>query len=91
MDKVLIVLSVFGCGDAAVNCDLLGERMETYQTEAACERRVEDVLTTATGLPYPMVVAQCANPAETAATIAELVPGQPAAEEMIAMNVEDGS
>lgn len=75
MDKVLIILSMFGCSDAGNQCDLLDTGAEVYQSRAACERQIDASMETEMDAPYPTIVAHCGTPEETALIVKDLTPG----------------
>lgn len=75
MEKVLIILSMFGCSDAGTQCDLLDTRAEVFQSRAACEQRIESSMQTEMDVPYPTIIANCGTPEETALIVEDLAPG----------------
>lgn len=75
MEKVLIILSMFGCSDAGTDCALLDTGAELYESRAACERRIDDSMETEMDAPYPTIIAHCGTPAETAVIVDDLAPG----------------
>lgn len=75
MEKVLIILSMFGCSDAGTQCDLLDSGAEIYRTRAACEQEMDSVLQDTQGVPYPTIIANCGTPEETALIVNDLAPG----------------
>jgi hypothetical protein len=86
MEKVLILLSLFGCSDAVTQCDVLRVSERTYVSRQACERQIDAALQARLDAPYPTVVAHCGTAAETASLVDDLVPGADGAE-MIAGNI----
>lgn len=77
MEKVLIILSMFGCSDAGNQCELLDIGAEIYRTRAACERQIEASMQTEMNAPYPTIIANCGTPEETALVVKDLAPGAP--------------
>lgn len=75
MDKVLIILSMFGCSDAGNQCKLLDTGAELYQSRAACERHIEASFPSEMDAPYPTIIANCGTPQETALIVEDLTPG----------------
>ena len=74
MEKVLIILSMFGCSDAGTQCDLLDTSAEIFQSRVACERHIESSLQTEMNAPYPTIIANCGTPEETALIVEDLAP-----------------
>ena len=74
MEKVLIILSMFGCSDAGNQCDVLDTSAELYQSRAACEQQVDVVLQNQQDAPYPTIIANCGTPEETALIVQDLAP-----------------
>lgn len=59
MSALFYVMAVFGCGDGAAQCveaRLAGRR---FETQAACVRMLEDVLTGSTDVDAPSISARC--------------------------------
>lgn len=59
MSALFYVMAVFGCGDGAAQCveaRLAGRR---FETQAACERALEEVLTSSTDVDAPSISARC--------------------------------
>ena len=77
MEKVLIILSMFGCSDAGNQCDLLDTGTEVFQSRAACERQIDASIHTGMDAPYPTIIANCGTPEETALIVKDLAPGAP--------------
>jgi hypothetical protein len=77
MEKVLIVLSMFGCSDAGTRCDLLDTGAEVFRSRAACERQIDASMETGMDAPYPTIIATCGTPEETALIVKDLAPGAP--------------
>ena len=75
MEKVLIILSMFGCSDAGNQCELLDTGAELYQSRAACERQINASMESEMEAPYPTIVAHCGTPEETALVVEDLTPG----------------
>lgn len=77
MEKVLVILSLFGCSDSGTQCELLQTADQLYRSQAACERRVDAVLRTAgRDAPYPTVIVHCGTAEETARVLDDLSPGR---------------
>ena len=77
MEKVLVILSLFGCSDAGTQCELLQTADQLYRSQAACERRIDAVLGTAgQDAPYPTVIVHCGTAEETARILDDLTPGR---------------
>lgn len=74
MEKVLIILSLFGCSDAGNQCELLQTADQVYQTRSACERQIDATLQSGQDAPYPTVIAHCGTAAETARVVDDLSP-----------------
>ena len=74
MDKVLIILSMFGCSDAGNQCELLDTSAEVFQSRAACERQIDSSIETEMDAPYPTIIANCGTPEETALIVKDLTP-----------------
>ncbi|MDF1794712.1 MAG: hypothetical protein P1U88_22575 [Thalassobaculaceae bacterium] len=74
MDKVLIILSLFGCADSGTQCELLDTAGQVYATHGVCERRIDAALATGQDAAYPTIIAYCGTPAETAQVVDTLTP-----------------
>ncbi|MEQ8394936.1 hypothetical protein [Thalassobaculum sp.] len=75
MEKVLVILSLFGCSDAGAQCEPIPVADAFYDSRAVCERQVEARLGSGDlDGPYPTVIANCGTAQETAQVIADLVP-----------------
>jgi len=72
METALILLTLFGCNDAGLDCETLARSQARFGTMAACEAAIDPAFDGVIGLPFPMVIAQCGTRAETAAAIAAL-------------------
>ncbi|MCR9072639.1 MAG: hypothetical protein NXI18_13050 [Alphaproteobacteria bacterium] len=75
MEKVLLVLSLFGCSDAGAQCEPIPVADAFYDSRAVCERQIETRLGSGDlDGPHPTVIANCGTAQETEQVIADLVP-----------------
>lgn len=68
-----IGITILGCGNQEKVCDLVFQSTAQYQTEAACEAAIPATLIKVEEAQYPVLLAQCEAPVETAV----IIPHQP--------------
>lgn len=69
MQAALIVMTIMGCDDAATACHYIATPEERWPSIALCESASEEQLRAyANRSNYPVLIAACQTPTETAAT-----------------------
>ena len=59
LQEAVIVMTVLGCGDQTMNCDLVPRPDKTWETQAECNAAIPKVLTNITDASYPVLTAYC--------------------------------
>ncbi len=74
MKTILIILTLFGCDDSGLLCDVLAQPETAFETQADCMDDADRLLEQALVEPYPLLVTQCASADRTNEFIAEVAP-----------------
>lgn len=68
MDTLFYVMAVFGCADGASQCSEVRLAERRFESQAQCERAVEDVLMASTDVGAPTIAARCMSSMRYVAT-----------------------
>lgn len=71
METLVVILSIFACGDGGESCRQIERRATDWPTVAACESHLDAVLSKHTHLDAPRIVAAC-EPSQPEALVASL-------------------
>ena len=55
----LVVMTVMGCGDEAVDCDFIEESSKQWQSKSECDAAIPDALLKNQNYDYPVITARC--------------------------------
>ena len=59
MSPAVFVIAIFGCGEADAPCEHVATAPAQYASFAECTRATEEAIAGASGVDFPVVVAQC--------------------------------
>ncbi len=77
MNAAIIVMTILGCDDSAVNCHYIETASQRWPTIAMCDAVSEERLPNYANQPYPVIIAVCQDP-ETAGLSPEPGPAKAA-------------
>ena len=63
MGTLFYVMAVFGCADGAIECTEARLADRRFESQAQCERAVEDVLMASSDVGAPTIAARCMSSA----------------------------
>ena len=59
INEAIVVMTIFGCGDAIKSCDYVSTQTKTWTSIEACEREIPSQLMRMQGEAYPTLTANC--------------------------------
>ncbi|UXS01550.1 hypothetical protein [Agrobacterium tumefaciens] len=78
MKTALVLMTILGCDDSATQCNYIATSQQRWTSIELCDAVSEKELESYANAPYPVVVAVCQTPDETAPqTAGNQAPAQP--------------